>query len=407
MTWIDKLENSVFSITTGDGRVYTPLLRISETTKEFNASTFEFINKEGSFVDRRKVKARQFPLTFYFQGPENINQSEAFDKSANDSRAWVIVHPFYGNIQGQPISISRNDSSFNSTEFNVDFWETISDSLPKIVSNLPDIIKTRQVEFKVLSPIDYASKVTLKPSDISTVKSINEQLNATIANALDAVSYSDFQLIKNTAATKIDNMITSPVEAMQSIMDVIDMPENINTSTFLRISLVQAVYADVTAILKKFNSNNKAFYEAAAGASVVALANIVANPNDGDITTRNDLMVISDALATLYADYQMTIDSAYVVESESINKFSASVQTQNLIREIVVQTIAGISTQAVNAKQERVVVLEKDSNLILLCHQYMGLDKADENLNKFRKINNIKNKKLFSVKKGTAIKYYV
>lgn len=407
MSWIDKLENSVFTITTGDGRVYTPLLRISETTKEFNAAVFDFINKEGSFIDRRKVKARQFPLTFYFQGSNNISEAAEFDLSANDPRAWMVVHPFYGNIKGQPISISRNDSNFNVTEFNVDYWETISDSLPKSVTSLPDAIKTRQIEMKTIAPIDYANKVILKPADITNVKSVSDQLNATISNALDAASYNDFQQIKNTSASSIDNMITSPVAAMQSIMDVINMPGKLTSSTSLRVMLAQTVYSNIKAILDKFTSNNKAFFEAAGGAAVVSMANIVANPTDGDIVTRNDLMVISDALTQLFDDYQSAIDSSYVPDTDSINRFSASMQTQNLIRETVVQTVAGLSLQAIDAKQERLVLLEKDSNLIVLCHKYMGLDQADENLQRFRQINNIKNKKLFSVKKGTTLRYYV
>lgn len=407
MSWIDKLENSVFTITTGDGKVFNPLLRISETTKEFNATVYDFINKEGSFVDRRKVKSRQFPLTFYFQGADNIDQSTSFDLSANDQRAWIVVHPFYGNIKGHPISISRNDSNFNITEFNVDFWETISDSLPKNVSSLPDEIKARQVDFKTISPVEYANKVNLKPADITNIKSVSEQLNATIGNALDAASYNDFQQIKNAAATAIDNMITSPVVGMQSIMEVIDMPGRLTTSTFLRIDLAQVVYDNVKAVLNKFNSSNKAFFEAAGGAAVISLANIVANPTDGDIVTRNDLMVISDALSSLYDDYLLTIDNSYIPDTDTGNKFSAGMQTQNQIRETVVKTISGISEQAVDAKQERKVLLEKDSNLIVLTHKYVGLDRFDENLQKFRKINNIKNKKLFSVKKGTVITYYV
>ncbi len=407
MSWIDKIENSVFTITTGDGRAYTPLLRISETTKEFNATVFDFINKEGSFIDRRKVKARQFPLTFYFQGADNISLSAEFDISANDPRAWNVVHPFYGNIKGQPISISRNDSNFNVTEFNVDFWETISDSLPKAVSSLNDVVKSRQVELKTISPIDYANKVTLKPADVSNVKSVNDQINATIGNALDAAGYNDFQQLKNKAATATDNMITSPGSGIQSIMDVIETPEKLSASTFLRIELAQAVYSNVKAILNKSNSNNKAFFEAAGGAAVVSLANIIANPNDGDVVTRNDLMVLSNSLMVTFDDYQQTLDAGYISDIDTSNRFSASMQTQNLIRETVVQTISGISAQTINAKQERVVMLEKDSNLILLTHKYMGLDNADENMQRFRQINNIKNKKLFSVKKGTAIKYYV
>lgn len=65
MSWKDRLENTVFMITTGDGKVFRPLWKSGETSKEFNATTFDFINVEGSKIDRKKVKARKFPLTFW------------------------------------------------------------------------------------------------------------------------------------------------------------------------------------------------------------------------------------------------------------------------------------------------------------------------------------------------------
>jgi hypothetical protein len=407
MSWIDQIENRAFSITTGDGRVYTPLLRVSETNKEFNTSVFDFINKEGSLIDRKKVKARKFPLTFYFQGADNIKMADEFDHSANDPRAWNVVHPFYGSIVGQPLSLSRNDSSFNVTEINVDFWETITDVLPKQGVSIPDIISAKQIDFKVIAPVDYANKVDLKPADVTRVKTISEQLTGTISSALDAASYNDFQQLKNEMATKVDNLITSPVAAIQSIMDVIEMPGKLNTSTLLRIELAQAVYANVKAILAKFNSNNKAYFEVNGGAAIISMANIVIRPDIGDFVTRSELQLIADSLINLYTDYRTTVDNSYVKDVDVTNRFSASAQIQNLVRDTVVSTVNGLIGQALNAKQERVVLLEKDSNLILLTHKYMGLDTSDENLTRFRKINNIKNKKLFSIKKGTPIRYYV
>ena len=102
MTWIDRIQNTVFTIVTGDGQVYTPDLPIGyETTKEFAAATFEYINVPGAEIARKQVKARQFPLSFIFQGENNIDEAEAFDQSCNDPRYWIVRHPLYGDINGQ------------------------------------------------------------------------------------------------------------------------------------------------------------------------------------------------------------------------------------------------------------------------------------------------------------------
>jgi hypothetical protein len=69
-------------------------------------------------------------------------------------------------------------------------------------------------------------------------------------------------------------------------------------------------------------------------------------------------------------------------------------------------TVSNLFDLAFDAQQERVVYLPKDSNLVLLTHKYMGLAN-DENMQRFREINNIKLKELFRIKKGRKIKYYV
>ena len=124
-TWKEKLENIKFSIKTGDGKTYFPLLKITEKSKDYNSSEYDFINVEGTFVDRKKPRGSKFPLVFYFQGDDNIEQCNAFETSADDSRLWTVEHPFYGIIKGQPTNLKRNDSNYNITEITVDFFESI------------------------------------------------------------------------------------------------------------------------------------------------------------------------------------------------------------------------------------------------------------------------------------------
>ena len=80
---------------------------------------------------------------------------------------------------------------------------------------------------------------------------------------------------------------------------------------------------------------------------------------------------------------------------------------QSVLNTLILEAVYSLYDLAFDAKQEREVVLDKDSNLIILTHKYMGLDENDENINTFRKINNIKNKSLFIIRKGRKIKYYI
>jgi hypothetical protein len=407
MSWLDQIENSVFTITTGDGKVYKPLWKSGETEKGFNASVFEFINQDGAFVDRRRVKARKFPLLFWFQGANNVAVADAFDRSANDSRAWRVDHPFYGTIYGQPISLNRNDNDLNVTEVTVEFWETIKSKFPVRQVSVTDEIASKVVKYNTLAPMVYATKVDLKPADVNVVRSNAQKINAIITDALDAVNYSEYQQYKNDMFTKVDDLLTSPSDAIKSINEVVAIPANFNISVNQRLNLLQAIFNSALDVIKRPLRNNKSYFETMAGASILAIANAVVNPLANDYVTRNHVLTVAVQLQQVYNTYVATLDNLYISINDTTDGFTASSDTQSLIKATVVETLANLNTLAFNAKQERITILEKDSNIILLAHKYVGLDADDVNLNQFREINNIKNRSLFILRKGRQIKYYV
>ena len=153
--------------------------------------------------------------------------------------------------------------------------------------------------------------------------------------------------------------------------------------------------------------NNKAYFETVGGAAIAAMCVAISTPIDGDYVTRQDIQDSIDLLQNTYNDYLNIMDASYVDITNQTNSFVASSNTQALLQQLVIQTIAGLNSQILNAKQERIINLMQDSQLIVLVHQYMGLDVADKNIETFRQINNIKNNSLFLIEKGTQIKYYV
>lgn len=153
--------------------------------------------------------------------------------------------------------------------------------------------------------------------------------------------------------------------------------------------------------------NDKAYFEANAGAVIASMCIALVNPIEGDFVTRSGIQEAISVLEDMYADYLKVMDDAYVSINDSVNSFVASTDSQSLLQQIVVETIANLNNQAFTAKQERIVSLDADSNLIVLVNKYIGLDVDDKNLETFRQINNIKNNALFNIEKGTQIKYYV
>lgn len=407
MSWIDRLNNVVFTIITGDGKVFTPLWKNGETSKEFNTSINNFINVEGSKIDRRKVKARKFPLTFWFTGDNNIEQADAFDLSANDNRAWTVKHPFYGDIIGQPLSIARNDTFYNSTEITVDFWETITDEYPKQSIAIVETLMAKFVTLSSTSGIDYASKVELAPIDINIVKENSRKISLNIEKLLDNSNYSEFQLAKNNMFAKIDKIILAPADAIQSMYEIIGLPASFALSVGIRINLFKAIFNDALSVMQiKPNRNNKAYFESIGAAVLGSMANALVTPLQTDFISRTDVGNATTQMVDLFNQYKVLLDNASVQINDTNNTFIPSASTQRDLQSIIIIAINKLNEIAFGAKQERITILERDSNLIVLTHRFMGLDSEDKNIDTFRKINNIINKRLFQIKKGTPIRYY-
>jgi len=70
-------------------------------------------------------------------------------------------------------------------------------------------------------------------------------------------------------------------------------------------------------------------------------------------------------------------------------------------------TLSNLFAIALNAKQERSIVLEEDNNLVNLTHRFYGLDAADENIDEFILNNNIGISEHLLIKKGRILRYYV
>ena len=407
MSWKDKIENSKFKIITGDGKEFFPLLKLGSKSKDYNATTFEFIDLDGSFVARKKAKSSKLDLVFYFQGEQHVEECNEFEKSADDSRYWLIEHPYYGTLKGQPLSLSRNDSSLNNTEISVDFWESIVFGYLEPLYSLKDEIKAKKIELTAALNLTYLAKTELKPVDQNKLKKFVDKINLSYDKLLDDTNYNEYQKNLSSVYSAIDKVLVSPSGLISDISTLIDAPSNFVKSIQFRITLMEALFNSMKLAVNFSNKNDKSFFEAFGASVISSICETALSPNKEDFISRKEIESISFQLNNIYSDYLLTLDNAQTPIENLSNAFSLDYTSQVLLNSIINRTLFNLFSFAFNAKQEREIELEKNSNLIILTHKYLGLDADDKNIEKFRKMNNITNKKIFGIKKGTVIKYLV
>jgi hypothetical protein len=405
MTWEERINNIPLEIKTGDGKTYFPLFKStdSEKTKEFNTSSFEFINVYGTLVDRKKPKGGKFPLVFYFEGADNITQADNFENSSDDPRPWEVNHPFYGRIVGQPLSIARKDNYLNSTEINIDFWETIEIEYPTRNYSIKDNTREKHKAVYVASSASYIKNAPFSSADISK-NQVNILTIAGNARKLnDNDTYADFQNALNKGLKAIDDLLEDPLAAIESIQKFLDLPSRYEKAVQGRVASYLGTYERLKDSIDSLV--DKKYFESIGASTIASMADAMVNPLFADYVLIADIEKMYTKLNDTYEDYKKVLDENKVSIYDIKNNWNPDATVQQELNDLVVFTLANLYRLTFAAKRERVIYTSKKTNAILLVHRYVGLDNLDEHLENFISRNNIKLNELFTIQKGRKIVY--
>jgi hypothetical protein len=403
MDWINRINDIKFSIETGDGKIFYPLYKGGEKEKEFNTSSFEFINVYGTLVDRKKPKSGVFPLVFWFQGADNIDQADEFDISSDDPRPWTVTHPFYGTIKGHPINIKRDDSNLNITEVTVPFWESIDADYPLYNYSIKDNTRDRHNTVLVACGVSYTTNNPVVSADIPKLQTSITDMGGAMMPIQDGNTFSDFQNFLNSGLKAIDKLTEGPLNAIQQIQNFVDLPATYEQALLGRIGSYQNIYYRLKDSIDTLS--DKKYFEAM-GATVIASTILAMTlPIPGDYVLVSDVFGMSVKLSVIYEDYLKTLDDQRVSIYDTNNAFSPDATVQTELNSLYNFAQANLYQISFLTKTERIVVVDKDTNIILLVHRYLGMDDNGDNLEIFKKTNNIFLNELFEIKKGREIRY--
>lgn len=408
--WEDRISNIKFSITTGDGKIFYPLWRDSVKNTDFNTTGFNFINVPGTLVERKERQGSVYPLTFYFDGADNIEKAKEFEISARDRRPWTVTHPIYDTIKGQPTSLGRTDS-LNITEITVNFWESIDVDYPNSNFSVKDNTLAKKDDVLASAAQSYSDKPVFEPEDIVKVKDNNVNISSSFDNVItsnplyaDAL-YTEYQYATALAMKSSDKLLDNAFDSIVATQALLNIPSRIETSVSVRLNAYKQAYGKIKDIIDTVA--DKLGFESNGGAVIANYADAAVNPVEGDYTTMPEVQQAASELLAMYDDYVRVLDDASVSIYDINDTFQPDPLLQSQLYDIVMYTIGNLQQLAFEAQQERVVYTDKNTNLILLVHQYLGLDTNDENIERFRIINNIKLEELFRIRKDRRIIYYI
>lgn len=405
MSWKEQIENVRFTIKTGDSKNYYPLLMEMEKTKDFNTSLFDFIDVPGTLIERKNPKGGKFPLTFYFQGENCFEIASDFETSSDDNRYWTVTHPIYGTIKGQPISISRNDRNLNVVEFKVDFQETIVFDFPYTELNVRDgvLVKKKEVLFSGVN--SFANKqADFNAEDIQKLKQSNADVAASFEKVQTNETYSEYLNLLSDAQKSSDKLRVDASDAILKTQGLINAPSTYDVAVLPRVNSYKTMFENLNTIFSSIF--DKASYETQGSTCIASVCEAAVNyQEETDFQVTTDVDYVVSTIVDMYNNYVNNIDNATVSGEVTNVNWQPSPDLQVQLNQLVIYTLAQIYQLAFDAMKERIVYLNKDSNIILLTHKYYGIA-SDENIENFCLINGIKLSERFKLKKGRKIKYY-
>ena len=188
MSWQDRLRPEIL-LTSPSGRSFSAAWKQGPRSLEKKVGVFEYPGVKGADVQDLDVGAMRYPLTFYFDGPDNDLQADAFIDACRENGSWTVVHPVKGSLTLQLLSVSEEinpTESGNITEMKTEWIEFGIDLPARPAVAIAGVVRSQAGAFAASCRSQYAQFPVDVVSVSSAVTALVAVLRITSGSALSA-----------------------------------------------------------------------------------------------------------------------------------------------------------------------------------------------------------------------------
>ena len=405
-SWVEKLKNE-FTITCGDNVTYTFLWRNASLGLEWNVAEFMFPNIEGTLVKKSKMMGRKINLDIYLSGENHLDVAENFLDSLKNENPCKITHPYYGLLLVQIATLNVNNEQHNVTNFTGTAIETITEDAPKTTAEPIDQIPLQ----KLATDNDFEVTLTglVLPNDINNITSAtNKSLKVGVPIIKIPTEFETYFNLFNVANSYVSTALSAPILAMRAITAFINYPALFTASVKDRLNCLQQQFNIVRSYLPlTIKPASKQIYQIQSAAHISSMCIASSTPLITDFKNSVDVLSTIDVIVNNYNQYLIDLDTLQTLNGGSVNSFIPDAQALISLNQLVNLTVSNLFDIALNSKKQFSIILENDTNIILLTHRFYGLDPNDANIKEMIQNNNFGLNNLLQIEKGTKITYYI
>ena len=420
MSWRDRLRQ-IIKLTSPDGNIFEAKWQGNSRTKDKKLGLFDFPKVKGTKVQDLDIGSARYPLTIFFDGENNDQESDRFFKACDERGDWNIIHPVRGSLDLQLISVSENIEpveSGNMTRFDMEWIEPLKDSaVPSlfqqrsiIASQIDEINSTAsdQINSNVLQK--KASEITAFEATVNGVVSSVEKFLAPIYELQSEVN-SQILSIKRG----INSLLTAPVLDIVSIagqiQTLVQLPAlaiaDINSRVEAYKNLINAALDFSPDTVETKDRNIVAVQELTLTSGLAAISFI---SSTGELSSRLQAIELIEVNTELFKNITDTLDATQELFQDEIiddQYFSQSESYSDAVL-MISQTIAYLLRSAFDLSIEKRFVLEKmRAPIEITISEYGDLGEFDSNFDLFIASNGLKGNDILILPEGREVLVYV
>jgi prophage DNA circulation protein len=420
MSWRDRVKGEIV-LTSPDGQTFTAKWIGNERTADKQLGIFNYPKVDKQVVQDLGILGVSYPLTLYFDGPDNDLVSTRFFDAISASGEWLIDHPSKGRKFLQPVRFKEQVAPIESgtiTVFATEWIEVALDAAVVSAEQLSALIETQNaaVEAAVLDQmVAIADQSSVE--NIETLKSATEKGLAAFDESMASVIDEDADVAARVAGIQrgiADTLDSSPLDLTVlggQIQALVSAPAAVTGSVLASIRSYQSFVDKLVSIpisaATRTERNLVAILEVF-GISCSASANLVAARSLPE--TRAIALSSLDAVSELFTGMTDAFDlyqQAYIDLLLEDQYFS---QSESFVESSVMtaQTVGYLLSISFDLAIEKRFTLKEDRSPIeIAITEYGALGDNDEYVDLFIETNALKDTDILILPAGREVVVYV
>lgn len=421
MSWIDRLKKTIV-LTSPTGQVFEGKWAGNSISAEKKLGIFEYPNIIGTLTQDIGVTGTRYPLTIYFDGPDNDIISIQFMKAlTTESGPWLIIHPVLGSLSLQLTTTTGDIGPVESgglTKFDTEWIEALDSNVTKSIPELASDIINQAIE----------TNTTAAEQAVSEIKqdTASEKLATELAVNGSVVEITDNLKSLYETVPELNAQITSIVSAIQDtitqttidilalageIQTLVQLPATATTDIESRLTSYTNMILDVIGLLpsgtKVEDKNIVSVQELTLSAAIVAIAQI---SSSGSLDTRNQAILAAATISDQFTDITNALDNVqdnFIYKDIDLQYFSQSASFSDASI-IIGEALEYLLLASYELKiEKRLTMAYPRAPIEVTVTEYGTLGLNDENFDLFIASNKLKNNELLILPANKEVVVYV